>query len=193
MTITTTTTTTTIVVTVVINVVVTTVEDRAFYVCDNLTSVTYFGSTDSAPDSWPYNKPITKIPSFIFSVDGRTITGINGVVGVFPIIPTTVTTIAASAFTGKFALTGKLTIPKSVTTIGDSAFKGCTGLIGALTIPKTVTSVGASAFEDCNKFTAITYSRTTTVGTNAFKNTLAVGKVPKILGLIGFYRGKIVR
>ena len=86
---------------------VTTIGERAFYNCDNLTTVT-IGE----------NSQLTTIGDYAFSWCSN-LTSIT--------IPDSVTTIGNSAFSGCDSLTS-IIIPDSVTTIGYSAFYNCSNL-----------------------------------------------------------------
>ena len=86
---------------------VTTIEDEAFYRCENLTSIVI-------PDS------VTTIGSWAFW-DCKNLTSI--------VIPDSVTEIACDAFSGCENLTS-IVIPDSVTTIEYNAFSDCSSLTG---------------------------------------------------------------
>ena len=90
---------------------VTSIDNRAFYNCDGLTSVTI-------PDS------VTSIGDYAFA-------GCSGLTSI--VIPDSVTSIGGSAFSGCSGLTN-VTIGNGVTSIGSRAFYGCSGLT-SITIP----------------------------------------------------------
>ena len=72
----------------------------------------------------------------------------------------------------------------NVKTIGAQAFKDCP-LIKEINLPTTTTDIGSFAFSGCEKLETINLSNITTIGTQAFANTLALktlsfGDQPKI-------------
>ena len=117
--------------TVTIPETVSSIGERAFSGCADLTAVTI-------PDS------VTSIGTSAFS----------GCVGLTSIeIPDSVTSIENGAFSRCTGLTS-VTIPDSVTSISDGAFCGCTGLV-SITVPDSVTSIGKIAFLDCIGLTSV--------------------------------------
>ena len=82
-------------------------------------------------------------------------------------IGNSVTTIEDYAFQQCDRLT-RVTIPNSVKTIGKGAFGDCTGLT-SVTIPNSVTSIGDFAFDGCSGLTSIIIGNSvTTIGYRAF-------------------------
>ena len=167
---------------------VTSIEERAFYECHDLTSVTipnsvtsigtdafaycskviivYSGSAEGSP--WGANTVCgAKDENFIYKDAEKTIIskyiGTSGDV----VIPNSVTSIGEYAFWGCSGLTS-VTIPNTITTIGENAFSGCTGLTSII-IPNSVTSIGSSAFSGCSGLTSITIPNgVTSIGIAAF-------------------------
>ena len=121
---------------------VTSICDRAFSNCTELTSIT--------------------IPDNVTSIGDYTFNGCTGLTSVT--IPNSVTSIGNSAFYVCTRLTS-ITIPDSITSIGNSAFYGCTGLT-SITIPNSVTSIGEGAFYACTGLTSISVSE----GNTAYKS-----------------------
>lgn len=76
-----------------------------------------------------------------------------------------------------------ITLGNNVKTIGAQAFKDCP-LIKEINLPITTTNIGSFAFNGCEKLETINLSNITTIGTQAFANTLLktlnFGDNPKI-------------
>ena len=105
---------------------VTSIEDKAFYFCESLTSVT--------------------IPNSVTSIEQEAFSGCRSLTSVT--IGNSVTSIGDQAFDFCSSLTS-VTIPNSVTSIEYAVFSGCSSLT-SVTIPNSVTSIGGSAFTDCS-------------------------------------------
>ena len=142
---------------------VTSISKYAFYDCEKLTSVTIGNS-------------VTDIGDYAFgSCEG--LTSIT--------IPNSVTSIGNSAFSSCRSLTSAI-IGNSVTSIGSSAFYNCDELT-SVTIPNSVTSIGSSAFYKCSGLTSVTIgSSVTSIGNYAFQYcsslaTVAIGKGVKTI------------
>ncbi len=139
---------------------VTSIGDRAFYYCLDLTSVTIGESVTSIGDRAFYycssltsvtiGKSVTRIGDYAFW-DCSSLTSID--------IPSFVTSIGYLAFGYCSGLTS-VTIGNSVTSIGDRAFYYCTGLT-SVTIGNSVTRIGDYAFWDCSSLTEVTLQGTT--------------------------------
>ena len=112
---------------------VTSIGYRAFYDCENLTSVT--------------------IPNSVTSIGYRAFSNCVNLASVT--IPNSVTSIGEYAFSGCRNLTS-VTIPNSVTSIGKYAFSGCR--LKSITIPDSVVSIGSGAFS-CSDLMSVRVSR----------------------------------
>ena len=123
--------------------------DRAFALCDSLTSI-------NIPNS------VTTIGNGAFA-ECNSLTSIN--------IPNSVTTIGDGAFSECKFLTS-INIPDSVTTIGKEAFIRCRSLTN-INIPNSVTTIGACAFSGCESLTCINIPNSvTTIGNSAFEHCI---------------------
>ena len=123
---------------------VTGIGDRAFYDCNELTSV-------NIPEG------VTSIGDFAFDACG--FTSIT--------IPDRLTSIGNYAF-HDCSLLASIIIPNGVRIIGTGAFGGCSRLT-SVAIPDGVTSIGARAFYDCNSLPSVTVP-SGTIGEYAFYN-----------------------
>ena len=110
---------------VVIKKGVTTVQNKAFSGCANLTKVS--------------------LPSTITSIEGEAFNGCTSLSSIT--IPKKVTNIGGSAFANCKALK-KLTLPSGLKTIGMSGFAGC-GLT-SVEVPASITSLNGYTFENCD-------------------------------------------
>lgn len=110
---------------------VTSIGNRAFSKCTNLTEITI-------PDT------VTSIGNYAF-FQCSSLPEIT--------IPDQVTSIGTAAFYECRSLTA-ITIPDGVTSIGSSAFNKCTSLTEII-IPESVETIGATAFSGCTKLTEV--------------------------------------
>nr|MCR5523773.1 leucine-rich repeat domain-containing protein [Clostridia bacterium] len=124
---------------------VTQIADRAFYDCNELTSVT--------------------LPATVTSIGKRAFAYCQSLPSVT--IPATVTSIGQEAFYECESLTS-VNIPSGVTQIASDTFRECRNLT-SVTIPDTVTDIGNWAFNYCSNLTSVTIPGSVqTIGENAF-------------------------
>ena len=130
---------------VIIPVGVTSISDHAFYGCSNLASVTI-------------PKGMTNIGNYVFYCCSSLMS---------VTIPASVTSIGSSAFSGCSSLTS-VSIPESVTSISGYVFHGCKSLTSVI-IPEGVTSIGDYAFSDCSSLTSVSIPKSVMgIGEDAF-------------------------
>ena len=168
---------------------VTSIGERAFYGCSDLTSITIPNSVtsigNSAFDGCSSLTSVT-IPNSVTSIESSAFYNCSGLTSVS--IPNSVTSIGKFAFDGCRGLTS-VTIPNSVTSIGDWAFSGCSGLTN-VTIPNSVTSIGREAFYGCSGLTSVTIPNSMTdIGWGAFSGCSGLTSVtiPNSVTSIGDY------
>lgn len=111
---------------------VTVIGDDAFFLCDDITSVTI-------PDS------VTTIEKWAFACCEKL-----GSVA----IPDSVTSIGMCAFYDCVSLSS-VVMPESLTTIEAGVFAWCEGLV-SITISESVTSIGEGSFSNCSSISSIT-------------------------------------
>lgn len=140
---------------------VTKLEDRCFYNCTSLTSITI-------PSSVIYlGYSCFEGCSELTSV---TIGSGNGQFSI-KADPSSVTNLRNRCFYGCTSLTS-VTITSSVTSLGDECFSNCTSLT-SVTIPSSVTSLGWRCFSDCNNLYSVNIqSPEITLGSFCFASTI---------------------
>ena len=176
---------------------VTAIQNRAFYHCTGLESLTlgkylknigvqsFEGCTGLRGDIYIPNS-VNYIGSSAFyqcsNLDGNLVISENiteirdhtfsqcGFTGHL-VIPENVKIIGYEAFTGCNGFTGDLVIPNSVTKINPFAFALCSGFDGELTIGNSVTVIEGGAFQGCSGFTGdlIIPNSVTLLGMSAFE------------------------
>ena len=148
--------------------VVTSFEERCFYDCSGIKSITIPSSVTSLGDyCFEYCRGLTSItiPSSVTSLGASCFEYCSGLTSIT--IPSTVTSLGKNCFYGCSGLTS-ITIPSSVTSLGDYCFSGCRGLT-SITIPSSVTSLGGGCFSYCRGLTSITIpSSVTSLGGGCF-------------------------
>ena len=153
---------------------VTSIGERAFYKCSDLTSAT--------------------LPNSLKSIGKYAFYGCSGLT--YVAVNCSLTTIGETPFYGSdqieevsfdcetvtslfsgLSSIKKVTLSENVKTIGQYAFKYCRGLT-SVTIPSSVTSIGNEAFFDCSGLTSFTIPNSvTSVGQSAFSNCNNIKKV----------------
>jgi hypothetical protein len=177
----------------------TSIGERAFFGCANLTSITIPASvTDIATNSFFYcanlntitvksaNAAFASEDGALFNKDKTTLLMYPSGKGTSYSIPNKVANIGDSAFLGRSSL-ASVTIPDSVASIGDNAFSGCTGLTN-LTIPDSVASIGDNVFSGCTGLTSITISTSvTSIGERSFWGCTGLTNItiPNTVAIIG--------
>ncbi len=124
---------------------VTSIGDYAFYVCEDLYSVTIPESVTSIGEAafeYCINLSSITIPESVTSIGEETFLGCEALTSIT--IPGSLTTISRSAFLNCRHLTS-VTINDGVKNIGENAFRNCISMT-TLTIPCSVTSIGEYAF-----------------------------------------------
>ena len=133
---------------------VTSLGDKCFQGCRNLTSITIPNSVTSLGDG-------------CFS-DCSSLTSIT--------IPNSVTSLGKSCFNRCSSLTS-ITIPNSVTSLGKCCFNYCSSLT-SITIPNSVTSLGDDCFYGCSSLTSITIPNSvTSLGDGCFIGCSSIERI----------------
>ena len=182
---------------------VTEIDDRAFFECTGLTSITIPNSlTSIKPEAFYGCTGLTSIniPDSVTSIGYRALghcsnlssvivgNGVTDVESVFDFdgSPNTslthftfgnsVTNIPNDFFRECTALKS-VTIPNSVTSIGSYAFYNCTGLT-SITIPNSVTEIEPGAFYGCSGITSVTIPNSVTeIESEAFANCTSLASI----------------
>ena len=145
----------------------TTIDDTAFSMCSNLTSVAFPNALVSIGSSAFYACGLTSVtfPDSLILIGDYAFKNCRSLTSL--ILPNSLTSISSSAFYGCSGITS-LTLPNSVTSIDSYAFYGCSG-ITSLILPNCVTSIGSYAFYGCSGMTSLTLPNSvTSIGDRAF-------------------------
>ena len=146
----------------------TSIDDRAFNGCRDLTSITIPNSVTSiGSGAFSGCSGLTSItiPNSVTSIGENAFSDCSGLTSIT--VPNGVTSIGRYAFYRCNGLTS-VTISNSVTSIGEYAFSQCSGL-SSIAVPNGVTSIGERAFTECSGLTSVTIpSSVTSIGINAF-------------------------
>lgn len=147
---------------------VTSLGDWCFYYCSGLTSITIPSSVTSLGDYCFYDcSGLTSIsiPTSVTSLGECCFYGCSGLISIS--IPTSVTSLGDYCFYSCSSLTS-ITIPSSVTILSDWCFCYCSGLT-SITIPSSVSSLGGYCFCSCSGLTSVTIpSSVTSLGDKCF-------------------------
>ena len=164
---------------------VTSVGNRAFKDCPNITSVTipnkvsYVGQR--AFEGCTSLTSVT-LPNSVTSLEDGTFYGCSSLAEI--VIPNSVRTIYSEAFYNCSEMTS-IIIPNSVISIESSAFSGCSGLTSII-IPDNVTTIGQSAFRDCSNLASVTIPNSvSSIGRHAFYGTKWYNNQPDGLVYMG--------
>ena len=178
---------------------VTSIGERAFSGCSNLTAITLpEGVTSIGVDAFSGCSGLTSI----VVAEGNTVydsredcnaiivTGTNALVlgCSTTVIPEGVTSIGRYAFYGCDGLTS-ITLPESLESIGENAFEDCSGLT-SINIPVSVTSIGRDAFYKCSSLVSVVIPvNVTCIEWGAFSccNSLTSITIPENATSIGNY------
>ena len=154
---------------------VTSIAERAFDGCSNMTSITIPSSVTSVGSGAFYG--CSGLTSIVVE-DGNAIydsrdncnaiieTGTNTLIAGCnnTVIPSSVTSIGEGAFKSRLYMPS-MAIPNSVTAIGNNAFSGC-GNLTSISIPSSVTSIGENAFSGCSNLTSVSVKKGTPLPIN---------------------------
>jgi hypothetical protein len=153
------------------------INQNAFYYCNNLTTVNIPDSVISIGDSAFYHcESLTgfKIPDNVSFIGDSAFYYCKSLTDVT--IPSGVTSISEYAFYYCSGITS-VTMPKGITSIGRRAFYGCSGITG-ITLPDAVTSIGYEAFQNCESLVGITIPHSvTSIDNYAFWNCSSLADV----------------
>lgn len=171
---------------VTINEGIITVGNYAFSQCIQLTSITFPESvTDIGIHALSFCNNLTTVtlPSNLTTIEENLFVKCEALSNIT--IPASVTAIKKSAFSNSGLTT--VTLPNGITVIDESVFANCQALT-SVTIPENVTTIKQSAFSTCFNLTAITLpSALTTIDEMAFLycSSLTELEIPEGVTTIG--------
>ena len=167
---------------------VTLIDERAFFACNGLTSVTIPNSVTSIGNQAFFicsnNLTTVIMGDSVTSIGNEAFAACYSLSSIT--LSNSLTTINYGAFMGCSALTS-ITIPNSVTSIGPSVFQS-SGLT-SITVPNSVTSMGEQVFYACTNLTSATISNSlTSIPWYTFFNcsSLTSFTIPSSITSIGF-------
>ena len=156
---------------------ITHIGDRAFALCDFITSITIPSSVVYLGNyAFECCTGLTSlvIPDSVAAIADSAFKGCTGLHSIT--LPRNLKAIAPHVFEFCEGLTS-IVIPPSVKKIGNYAFERCTGLT-SLSIPEGVTSIGDSAFENCSNLNNVYIPDSLTfLGMSAFEGCTALANV----------------
>lgn len=156
---------------------VTSIGEFAFYYCDNIESVTISDNVNCIEKQAFYGcsslKSIT-IPKGVTSIEESVFQFCSGLENI--VIPQGVTSIGAGAFSVCSNIK-YISIPDSVISIGQAAFSVCSNL-KSIEVPERVTSIENSTFYNCSSLENVTISSNVTeIGQYAFSRCSSLNSI----------------
>lgn len=167
----------------------TSIQNNAFYGCDDLTSVIIPYNVTSIGDNAFYGCSALEsivIQNNVTSIGQQAFGYCTSLESV--IIPNSVTSIGTMAF-GYCTSLDSVTIGSGLTSIGQMMFKNCSGLTSII-IPNNVTSIGQQAFQNCTSLESVRLpNNITSIPSYGFDNCTSLTSItiPESVTTIGNY------